>query len=773
MCDNRMFMKRYSYFLLLLFLHLQSSGQISVGQFNDQLSYRRFFSVAVADDCVYGAAENGLMLVDKADLSTSTWSKIDGLSDVSIAKITYSKAHETLIVVYNNSNLDFIKDGKLFNVPDIKNKSFSGSKAIYNTLCDQDVLYLSTAFGVVLIDLNTRYVLDTWFTNYDTITCSVLDLAIFEGSYYIATNEGLFTIRTDDLNPADFSRWNLIDDPALENVFMLQPFKDKLFALKKNNETPNEILFLKDNIWQEETTIGRSYIVSMDATEDELLICDYNIVQSFDADLNLNYWQKWTDRGCFASDAKLDQDGSVWVADKQNGLYAIRVRDYYAQEFQHGGPHSDKTAGMDYFNGLLASVPGALNGWAKSYNPPALNLHEHNQWKYYTQGYTDFHPHTSDFLNVAINPRNPDELFVGSWGFGLFQMKNGEIVNHYDETNTPLQADNNSSTLVLGLCYDQYNNLWITNSQVSHLLKVLKSDGEWASFSLAPYVYGGNGVIAEHVLVDSRNYKWITVPRSNQLIVFSDNHTIDNRSDDEIRSINMNGDANVNTLSITCIAEDNRGEIWIGTDQGIKVIYNPGSVFTNTIYPQNILLEQMGYVQNLLEFEYITAIAVDGANRKWIGTSKAGVFLMSANGTEELLHFTADNSPLFSDQILSIEIDHSNGEVFISTANGLISYMGTATKGGEEHADELKIYPNPVREGYNGQITVDGLMDNSFCKIVDAAGTLVWQDYATGGRLVWNGKDFYGNRPATGVYFVFASDESGKKKKTGKILFIN
>ena len=241
----------------------------------------------------------------------------------------------------------------------------------------------------------------------------------------------------------------------------------------------------------------------------------------------------------------------------------------------------------------------------------------------------------------------------------------------------------------------------------------------------------------------------------------------------------MNSYANVQTATISCLAADKEGdEIWIGTEQGIKVIYNASYAFSNNLYAQNILVEQSiptddtVYVQNLLEFESITAIAVDGANRKWIGTSKAGVFLVSEDGTKELLHFNEGNSPLFSNQITSIAINHDNGEVFFGTTNGIISYRGTATYG-KDYFEEALVFPNPVRETYTGVIAVSGLMDNSFCKIADASGKLVWQGYANGGELIWDGKDFYGNRPATGVYFVFASDKTGKEKKVAKILFIN
>ena len=174
----------------------------------------------------------------------------------------------------------------------------------------------------------------------------------------------------------------------------------------------------------------------------------------------------------------------------------------------------------------------------------------------------------------------------------------------------------------------------------------------------------------------------------------------------------------------------------------------------------------------LLEYEEVTAIAVDGANRKWIGTNKAGVFLMSENGQEQLLHFTAEDHPLFSNNIVDINVNDLTGEVFFATSNGMVSYKGTAT-GGFETYEDLPVYPNPVPHGYTGAIAVNGLKANSLCKITDASGKLVWQGFSDGGQLVWYGKDFHGHRPATGVYYVMVSDEEGKDKLVTKFVFIN
>ena len=140
---------------------------------------------------------------------------------------------------------------------------------------------------------------------------------------------------------------------------------------------------------------------------------------------------------------------------------------------------------------------------------------------------------------------------------------------------------------------------------------------------------------------------------------------------------------------------------------------------------------------------------------------KVPVYLVSENGDKEIEHFTAENSPLLSNSITSITIDQKNGEVFFGTDEGLISYMGEATGGKDSYAN-VYVYPNPVRETYNGPVTVTGLKENTEVKITDVSG-----------NLVFNTKSLGGNRVKTGVYLVMCSDEFGEETHISKLLFIH
>jgi ligand-binding sensor domain-containing protein len=276
------------------------------------------------------------------------------------------------------------------------------------------------------------------------------------------------------------------------------------------------------------------------------------------------------------------------------------------------------------------------------------------------------------------------------------------------------------------------------------------------------------------MMIDSRGNKWIILGRGGGLVVFNDNGTIDDLSDDLVKRLDVNeGNGKLPTNNVFSISEDRDGAIWIGTDKGIAVIYSPQNIFTgNNFDAQQILIQQDGYTQVLLENETVTSIYVDGANRKWFGTLGGGAFLMSADGTVEINHFSEQNSPLLSNVITSIAIHPGTGEVFFGTERGIISYKSTATEGNPTN-DGIYVYPNPVRRDFEGTIGINGLVANASVKITDISGTLIYETIAHGGQAVWNGKNFKGERANTGVYLVFVSNADGKKTQVAKLLFLN
>jgi ligand-binding sensor domain-containing protein len=281
---------------------------------------------------------------------------------------------------------------------------------------------------------------------------------------------------------------------------------------------------------------------------------------------------------------------------------------------------------------------------------------------------------------------------------------------------------------------------------------------------------GNDGWLGQ-VLVARNGYIWCIMPRNQGLLVYDTNKTPENTNDDDWRV--LTSDANQGGLpsdDVYSIEEDLDGEILVGTAAGPCVIYLPNLVFdTDNENPvaSQILIQQDGNFQLLLETEVIQSICIDGGNRKWLGTQNSGVYLLSSDGTSEVAHFETENSPLPSDQIFDIAINHRNGEVLIGTDRGMMGWRSDAMNFVVE-IDQLRAYPNPVTADFEGWITIDGLAYESTVHITTSAGRVVAQLESEGGRAVWDGLDWGGQPAGYGVYLVFATDENGDSAGTTK-----
>jgi len=359
---------------------------------------------------------------------------------------------------------------------------------------------------------------------------------------------------------------------------------------------------------------------------------------------------------------------------------------------------------------------------------------------------------------------------------------NRKFVKLYSINNSTLQTIFPKESYKLnyvrtnGLQYDKNHNLWVLNSYIDSVINVLKDDGKWISF-YHPELVGKPTF--ERIIFDKRGWAWITSMRYEPgVFCFNTNGTLEDTSDDKTKFIgsfiNQDG-TNLGKLKILSIVEDKDGAIWIGTEKGPIVIYNPTNFFDDDFYCTQIKVPRndgTNLADFLLSNERINAICIDGGNRKWIGTESNGIFLLSEDGLETIHHFTTENSPLLSNKIQSLALNPKTGELFIGTDQGLISYMSDATEGENTFSETAHAFPNPVKPDYTGLITITGLIRDSNVKITDINGNLIFAGTSVGRQFTWNGRNSKGKKVASGVYLVLAADTEGKEGIATKILII-
>jgi hypothetical protein len=787
--NNNIFVMTFSTNILLKFMNLNKRsillvilsfviklciGQgIAIGQWRDHMPYKKCISVAEAQNKIYCATPYSLFYYDKDDESINKLSKINGLSDIGISKIRYSKATNTLVIAYSNTNIDLIRNDEIINISDIKRKTIPGLKTINDITFVDDYAYLSCGFGIVVVDLVRNEIKDTWHIGPNGDDIKINGFACDGTYYYAATDNGILRAEKNNNFLANYTSWSLVPNiPHANGKYnCINYFNGKIITNLSINEYNKDTLYYFDgNNWSyfDSTYSDTKKAITVDYNQIVITNNYYVHVFNTSGELIKNVW------GYYFADpepveAIADKDGYIWVADEYEGL--IKWYDDHSEPVIPNGPGSINSTDMDIVNNCLwVAAGGKDNTWANLYMRDGMFAFVEEDWRMYYYRNVVMLDTIFDIVSIAVNPSNTENVFAGTWGKGLIEYKGGEFYI-YNETNSTLRKNQFGLLGIGGLCFDKDNNLWVTNTETDKGLSVRTPDGTWQSFKLSP---ASNQNILGDLIIDSYNQKWVIMPRGVGILVFNDNGTLLNTADDEVKKITTAyGQGYLPSNEVSCIAEDLDGEIWVGTDKGIAVFYSPGNVFSNQNFDaQQILVDQDGYTMPLLEAEYITAIAVDGANRKWIGTKKAGVFLVSPDGTEQIANYTTENSPLLDNSISAIAINQNTGEVFIGTSQGIVSYKTGATAGGKTFSN-VYAYPNPVRENYNGVIAIKGLTRNADVKITDISGNLIYETIAEGGQALWNGRNFSGDKAKTGVYLVFCSNNDGSETVVTKILIFN
>lgn len=432
---------------------------------------------------------------------------------------------------------------------------------------------------------------------------------------------------------------------------------------------------------------------------------------------------------------------------------------------------------MLYENEKLWVAGGSVNDrWDPlMYNGSKFYQYQNNSWFNFTEENTPGVIGMSDFIDIKKNPYG-NEIYLTSYGSGVIEMLNNVFVKKYDETNSTLQrlsvVDPNFKPLLSGgMDFDNNGNLWVSNFGANKPLSVKTKSG-WYAFNIGN-IAGGNEL--GWVTCDDYNNKWVLSLKDKGILVYNDNGSPANANDDKFKMLTKEvGQGALPSNTVLCASEDLRGEMWIGTSQGLTILSNPGQIFNTddeNFDARPIVIKVGSNYEIFLGKEQINCIKVDPSNRKWIGTPN-GVWLVSDDGYKVIKNFTTVNSPLLSNNVMEIGIDEHTGEVFFGTEKGIISYMGDASEGSKDFG-KVEIYPNPVRPEFTGSIAIRGLVDKATVKITDISGNLVFETTANGGFASWDGKSFNGKRVGTGVYVIFSASKDGEQTFAGKLLFIN
>ncbi len=441
-------------------------------------------------------------------------------------------------------------------------------------------------------------------------------------------------------------------------------------------------------------------------------------------------------------------------------------------QLHSGGPHYNHFNRLWFTDGRLYGVGGGwYDGGQMNRTAQGQMMDSDGHWQWLDQ------PMVKDAVSMAIDPEDATHLYIATCGNGLFEFRDGNIVAQYTADNSLLASavpGNMDYVRVDGLFFDRQNRLWMTNSETGHPLLRMDGNGQMEVLDLPALFPDGTALaILRNPMTDQNGSVWLV--NSHHLCPCL--VRIDTETDQAVRFSTLYNQDNTplrDIYSFNCVAEDRDGNIWVGTDQG-PLLLTPDQQASNDGFTQVIVPRNDGsdYGDYLLNGISVTAMAVDGGNRKWIGTESNGVYVISSDNTTEVAHYTRADSGLLSDRVESIAIDGQTGRVYIGTEEGLCSIVTDATEPVEEMEKErLTVYPNPVTPDYTGPITIQGLSYDAEVRIVTTSGRLVARGRSTGGSFVWDGCDNQGRRVASGIYHVLTTTSDGQRGPVCRIAIV-
>lgn len=780
-------MNKALFFIFCLFV-FPFFSQVGPRTWEDHLGINSCNTVTRKGSTIYASYSNGLIKFDEQELSIETWNKINGLSDIGIQWLRTNPYNNKLLVIYSNSNIDVIDENEnLKNYPDIKLKSLNGKKSVNAVTFDKQFAYLACGFGIIVFDTDKLEIKDTYIIGDNASNLEVLQLAMNDSLIFAATPIGMYKAKRNSvLN--NYKNW-IHDTVALPKGYycgvinvngkILCAYSES--AKNTGNSGRDTLYSYVNNTWIKyaPTLVGKQTILKLGAISGSIFsLVDLIglVVRDVDSGIMLQHLSNFNGEYDYGThrDSYIGKDYtgniSYWIADARFGLN--QVYQYYdnPRKITRNGTNKNTLCNIDVFDGKVAISPSYLdNAGTGRYSREGINILKDKEWTY-LKCFDEKGAPVIDVTSVLFDRLDKSVMWVCSWYYGVLKYKDNKLVSVLTASNSNMpDGGGRSEPRCSGLSMDKSGNLWFANSDQKAFLSVIKKDGSYINFDFPT----GRGFTRKTV-VDKNNYVWALHERDGGLSVYKNTNFAQPKEDVNYKWLSKTvGRGNLASNAVYALAEDKDGKIWIGTAEGISVIYNPTAIFSGSDYDaQPIKIVQDGNVELLLGKEIVTSIVVDGANNKWCGTQNGGVYCFSPDGQTQLYHFTKENSPLYSNLILDINYDEATGDLFFGTEVGLQSFRGIIVAGEQEYKN-VHAYPNPVKPGYQGTVLIRGLVDNSIVKIADESGNMVWEAKSNGGQIEWPVTTFANNRVTSGVYIVYASTTTGELKAVTKVLVVN
>lgn len=755
----------------------------NVGEWNLYLAYHNALANQAAEEAVFANFDGNLLAYHPADETVKLYSKLDGLKGKTILRMGYSETEKCLMLIYDDLLIDLFypADGHVVTLPQVKDAGIDGLQNNQLFIDGEDAV-MAMSNGLVHISLNRQEVV-----GYYMLDRNIKGAAIHDGVLYAGAEDQLLCCSTD-ANPLDKNEWKSVKKAAF---FQFMVNGNAFYGLTNRSVDGG----LSTGLWlidgDNYQAVSTAVFPLFFSQKNKLVVADPTHILIFDAkqptvpESQISFANNWKSLSRTA-------DGTLWACDGEKGMQAYKISENTLKAVGtpvgNYGPRRDLCYYMRYEGERLLIAGGHLDPYDIEHHKGTIITRDGDKWGYFQE---EGIPEKTglyyrDVNSIAQDPKDPTHHFATAAGGGLYEFKDGKFVKNYNVKNSPLRSaapDGNPNYVRMdGLNYDAEGNLWMANNgQPDTILRVLRPNGKWKGIYVESI---RNAPTCEKTLFDRKGRLWMASRRtvSNHdggLLCLDYNGTLDNQKDDvsTYRSTFVNQDGKPYSLQgVYAIAEDLDGSIWVGTKVGLFLINDPDNWHSSGFYVIQVKVPRndgTNLADYLLDGLPISALAIDAAGRKWVGTETNGLYLVSKDGTQILEHFDVNNSPLLSNYIYSLAANGQTGEIMIGTDKGLCSYQSAvSTPETSLNENRIKVYPNPVRPEYHGDVHVTGLTDNAEVKVVSTSGQVVASGRSSGGTFIWNGRGLDGARVGTGVYYLMIATTDGNKGVAAKVVVI-
>ena len=750
-------------------------------------SYNSTTSIAEGVNEIYFASYNSIFSYNIFNSQIEKFDTLNELSGDEISAFYHSENNNIIAIGYSSGFLQIINLNlnSIINIYDILNKPTipADRKKINHFYQNEDDLLISTGYGISVYDINAFEFGDTYYIG-DFASMLNISSTIVDENYIYASSPDLGIFRANlESNLIDFNSWQAIYTGNIYELLINENnilFYDDFNLMSIKNEEIITLSTLQNEI--KNVSINDSKIIII--SEDNCIIYNNDLSQI------LNLFESETYMTIFNDG--IIKNNKTYIATDEKGVLVIENSNNSFSFLKPDGPLENNIFSVETLNNhtwvSFGSYSEYFNPYPLKYS--GVSSYDENLESWFNITKDSIPNQAVNLNNISINPFDNNNVFISSFHGGLIEMDNFNFTELYDNNNSGLETlltsdSEYESIRISDIEFDENGDLWVLNSRVDNPLKSFSLDNNsWNSYDFTEIINDGfqDELGFNDIEIDNYGNKWIASLRSGLIGFNNDSGNI------RLRKVFSQDQSDMPSSYVKSIAVDNNNHLWIGTVQGLRVLYNTSNFFDASIVTmQKIVILEDGIPRELLEQQYITDIEVDGANNKWVGTIGSGVFYFSPNGQQTIYHFTKENSPLPSNNINDISVNSVNGKVYFATDRGLVSF-NTGSSSSSENFSNAFVYPNPVRPEFNTQldkIKIKGLTENVNIKITDIAGNLVAEAQSNinsryrnfnleidGGTAFWNGKNLRNQNVASGVYILMLSDLESYETKILKLMII-